>query len=88
MADLLSLLSLMKVWMVPLVFESVFSGNKLKCELIMSSGPENPAASLHRIDVFISTRVTDIQVAFLDAEAHCSKLWWFSEVLLSPCGYI
>ncbi len=78
--------------------KSIFPGNKLKCGLIwvqhtfplsfwlseMSSGPKNPAASLHRIDI----QVANIQVAFLDAAADCGKWQWFSEVLLSPCGYI
>ncbi len=53
----------------------------------MSSGPKNPAASLHRIDVWLSP-ITEIQVAFLDAAADFGKLMWFYEVLLSPCGYI
>ncbi len=35
-----------------------------------------------------SPRVTETQVAFLDAAADCGKWQWFSEVLLSPCGYI
>ncbi len=101
------LLSLIKVWMVPLVLgpenaKLFCPGNKgnmwthlttahifTVCFFFfwlseMSSGPENPAASLHIIDVQISPRVTDIQDAFLDAAADCGKWQWFSEVLLSP----
>ncbi len=39
----------------------------------MSCGPENPAASLHRTDEYLSPRVTEIEVAFLDAAVACGK---------------
>ncbi len=54
----------------------------------MSCGLENPAASLHRTDEYLFPRVTEIEVAFLDAAADCVNGQQFSEVLLSPCGYI
>ncbi len=99
---LLLLLSQMKVWMVPVVFgtgnsKSIFPGNKLKCGLIwvqhtfplfLTIWDELWPRETGRIDVYLSLRVTEFQVAFLDAAADCGKWQWFSEVLLSPCGYI
>ncbi len=54
----------------------------------MSSGPENPVASLHRIDAYFSPCVTEIQFAFIDAVASCGKWQWLSEVLLSTWLYL
>ena len=67
--------------------KSVFIKNKLNCRLMrphhtfplsfgsseMGSGPENSAAFLHRIDVWLSPCVIEFQVAFLDAAVDCAK---------------
>ncbi len=73
-------LLLMRVWMVPLVFgtenwTSIFPRNKLKYGLIWPRHTFPPSFQ-------------EIQVAFLNAAANCGKWQRFSEVLLSPCGYI
>ena len=81
---------------------SVFPKNKLKCGLVwpentfplsfspsqMTSGPENSAAFLHKINKCLPLRTIQFQVPFLDAAVDCFEWQLFSKVLPSPCGYV
>ena len=54
----------------------------------MTSGPENSAAFLRKINKCLPLCIIQFQVAFLDAAADCVEWQWFSKVLPSPCGYV
>ena len=81
---------------------SVFPKNKLKCGLVwpenyfplsfcpsqMTSGPENSAVFVCKINKCLPLCIIQFQVAFLDAAADCVEWQWFSKILPSPCGYV
>ena len=58
------------------------------CPSEISSCPKDSAVFLHRVDVWLPTRGTQLQVTFLDATVDFVEGKLFFKVLLSPCDYI
>ncbi len=77
---------------------SIFPRNKLKLICVQHtfplsswlseiiSGPENPVKSLHRIYVFLSPSLIDIQVAFLD-DSGFSKYSWAHVAIINTAAW-